>query len=47
MILTGVDIFAIPIDGGWLEIDTPTDLDLASSIVNEPTGRIFLDVVDR
>ena len=32
LILRGIGVYAVPVDGGWLEIDTPHDLELATAL---------------
>ena len=32
LILRGISVYAVPVDGGWLEIDTPHDLELATAL---------------
>ena len=41
MVLTEIPVFAVPVDGGWLEIDTPSDFELASSILSRQAERSF------
>lgn len=36
----GVPVHAVPVDGGWLEIDTPRDLKLAEEITS-PRGEVL------
>ena len=33
LILRNVAVHAVPVDGGWIEVDTPRDLELASSLL--------------
>lgn len=33
LILTGVPVHGVPVNGGWLEIDTPRDLDVARRMI--------------
>ncbi len=42
MILTGTDVHAMPVDGGWLEVDTVEDYQrYAAMIADGPITRYF------
>ena len=43
MILTGISVHAIDIDGGWLEIDTESDFESAASMWNDGSINRFFD----
>lgn len=43
MIDLGMDVHAVPIDGGWVEIDTPRDLEIARDVC-EPAGDGTLEI---
>ncbi len=38
MILTGIPVHAVPVDGGWLELDTARDFDLAGEMLRNGAG---------
>lgn len=40
MINSGLDVYGYPIQGGWCEIDTTSDLDLAEQLYSE--GKLYL-----
>jgi NDP-sugar pyrophosphorylase family protein len=37
LVLTGHDVNAVPVDGGWLEIDTVRDFEAANAMVDDST----------
>lgn len=41
LILTGNDVHAVPVDGGWLEIDTASDYKLAQDLVASASGGVL------
>jgi len=43
MILTGVDVHAVPVSGGWLEFDTVSDLESAAAHYADGTIQRFFD----
>jgi L-glutamine-phosphate cytidylyltransferase len=43
IILMGQKIYAVPIDGGWLEIDTVNDYKSAASMIGDGTIKKFFD----
>lgn len=43
MILTGTDVTAVPVDAGWLEIDTVEDYERAAAAFEDGTIRLFFD----
>jgi choline kinase len=43
MILSGHAVHAVPIDGGWLEIDTPRDLEQVAAMTGNGTINRFFD----
>ena len=43
MILRGHDLFAVPINGGWLEIDTVQDYEDAAAMISDNSIRQFFD----
>lgn len=43
LILTGAQVHALPIDGGWLEIDTVQDFDKAAAMIDGGGANRFFD----
>ena len=43
MILMGRDLHAVPVDGGWLEIDTVDDYEKAAAMITDGSIRRFFD----
>ena len=43
MILMGRDLHAVPVDGGWLEIDTVDDYEKAAAMIADGSIRRFFD----
>ncbi len=43
IILTGGTVRAVPVDGGWLEIDTVADYDDAAAMIADGTITKFFD----
>lgn len=43
MILTGIDVHAVPINGGWLEFDTVSDYETACAMAEAGTISRFFD----
>jgi NDP-sugar pyrophosphorylase family protein len=43
MIETGEKVHAVPVNGGWLEIDTAHDLQVARETVRNGTAKQFRD----
>jgi len=43
MILIGVDVHAVPVAGGWLEIDTVRDFETASTMIADGSIARFFD----
>ncbi len=45
IILTGGAVRAVPVDGGWLEIDTVEDFDNAAAMISDGSITKFFDPV--
>ena len=43
LILTGNVVHTVPVDGGWLEIDTIEDLKLAAATLEDSSNNRFID----
>lgn len=43
MILTGTDVYAVPVDGGWLEFDTVKDYQRYTTMIADGTITRFFD----
>lgn len=43
LILNGHAVHAVQVDGGWLEIDTPEDLEQAAAMIEDGSIRAFFD----
>lgn len=46
LIEQGVSLHAVPIHGGWTEVDSPSDLRLAHALVREPAWKPLRQLVD-